>query len=136
MLTVKVSRRNPEIHRVMDAPDDAFLLERVARNRDKAAFDALYQKYEKKAFNLAYHLTGNAETAKDAVQEAMLDLWRKPQTGTRDLDSGWIMRIVANKSISMVRKQTVRRNQKSRESGIDQKSEAYMSSPAPEVERE
>jgi RNA polymerase sigma factor (sigma-70 family) len=50
---------------------------RAAATGDGSAFAALYERYEQRAFNLAYRITGYEADAADAVQEAFLDVMRR-----------------------------------------------------------
>ena len=45
---------------------------RAAAAGDGAAFAALYERYEQRAFNLAYRITGSEADAADATQQAFL----------------------------------------------------------------
>ena len=56
---------------------------------DGHAFAALYDRHERRAFNLAYRITGSREDAADATQEAFLKLLaRLPRLADRELDFG------------------------------------------------
>ena len=50
-----------------DTADEA--LARRAAAGDGAAFATLYDRYERRAYNLCYRITGSAEDAADATQE-------------------------------------------------------------------
>jgi RNA polymerase sigma factor (sigma-70 family) len=64
-------------------------LARAAAAGDGSAFAALYERYERRAFNFAYRIAGSEAVAADAVQEAFLDAMRSlPQLGDRELDFG------------------------------------------------
>jgi RNA polymerase sigma-70 factor (ECF subfamily) len=58
-------------------------LARGAAAGDGRAFAALYERYERRAYNLAYRITGSEPDAADATQEAFLRMMRlpKPQDG-------------------------------------------------------
>jgi RNA polymerase sigma-70 factor (ECF subfamily) len=47
------------------------------RARDPSALEALYDKYGRRAFGLAFKVLGEGASAEDAVQEAFLTLWRQ-----------------------------------------------------------
>ena len=94
-----------EARRAMDERDDLTLLEDIASRRDRASFTELFSRYEKRAYNLAHHLTRNHDLAQDAVQDAMLDIWLRAATFRPGNTAGWILRIVANKSITLARRQ-------------------------------
>jgi RNA polymerase sigma-70 factor (ECF subfamily) len=51
---------------------------RAATTGDGTAFATLYERYEKRVFNLAYRITGSEADAADAVQAAFLDVMRRP----------------------------------------------------------
>ena len=56
---------------------------------DGSAFAALYDRHERRAFNLAYRITSSREDAADATQEAFLKLLaRLPRLADRELDFG------------------------------------------------
>ena len=64
-------------------------LARAAIGGDGMAFAALYDRHERRAFNLAYRITGSREDAADATQEAVLKLLaRLPALADRELDFG------------------------------------------------
>jgi RNA polymerase sigma-70 factor (ECF subfamily) len=58
-------------------------LARAAAAGDGRAFAALYERYERRVYNLAYRITGSEPDAADATQEAFLRMMRlpKPQDG-------------------------------------------------------
>ena len=64
-------------------------LVRAAAAGDGAAFAELYDRHERRAFNLAYRITGSREDAADATQEAFLKVMtRLPALGDRELEFG------------------------------------------------
>ncbi len=74
---------------------DAALLEEEARLAhaaaagDGSAFATLYERYERRAYNLAYRVTGSEHDAADAVQEAFLSVMRRlPKLQDRELAFG------------------------------------------------
>ena len=82
------------------AQDDADLLAAVAQTRDTAAFAELSQRYESRAYNLAYNMIGNRAWAEESVQESLLQVWKSASSYRGDGPvAAWIMRIVARNSI-------------------------------------
>lgn len=85
-------------------PDDATLLAGVHRG-DPDALVAIYDRYGRLAFALAYRVLGNASTAEEVVQDAFTRLWQ--QAGAYDASRGnartWLLTIVHNRSIDMLR---------------------------------
>jgi RNA polymerase sigma-70 factor (ECF subfamily) len=89
---------------VMEARDDIALLGAIAQQRDHAAFTELYERYQKRVFNLTLRILHNRILAEDAMQEAMLSIWHSAKSFQPNEDAAnWILRIVANKSIDLKR---------------------------------
>jgi RNA polymerase sigma factor (sigma-70 family) len=64
-------------------------LARAAIGGDGSAFAELYDRHERRAFNLAYRITGSREDAADATHDAFLKmLARLPRLQDRELDFG------------------------------------------------
>lgn len=113
--------KDPGVLTMNDAPsaareglDDAALLLAIAGGRDREAFSELYGRYDRAAYNLAFQLTGNADRAAEAVQEAMLRVWTRASTFKPDGNArGWILRIVARASLRTSRKRHVEAREES-----------------------
>jgi len=102
--------------------DDVCLLSVIAKNRDKDAFRELFERYKVRSYNLAFNLTHDRSLSEDALQEAMLALWQSPKLFDSNEDvQGWILGIVAHKSLSLIRARA--RSQKREERKIN--SESY-----------
>lgn len=79
--------------------DDALLAAIQARDHD--ALTALYDRYGRLAFGLAYRLLGERGVAEDVVQEAFPNVWRRAagfEVG-RGSARSWLMSIVHNLAI-------------------------------------
>jgi RNA polymerase sigma-70 factor (ECF subfamily) len=64
-------------------------LARAAAAGDGSAFAALYERYERRAYNLAYRIAGSEPDAAEATQEAFLNVMRRlPKLGDRELAFG------------------------------------------------
>jgi RNA polymerase sigma factor (sigma-70 family) len=69
--------------------DQDIVLARRAAAGDGAAFAKLYDKHERRAYNLCYRITGSADDAADATQETFLKvLERLPGLADRELNFG------------------------------------------------
>ena len=69
--------------------DEEQRLAAAAAAGDGDAFATLYERYEQRAYNLAYRVTGSEEDAADAVQDAFLGVLRRlPAHGGGDLAFG------------------------------------------------
>jgi RNA polymerase sigma-70 factor, ECF subfamily len=74
------------------------------RRRDPAAADRLVATYGDRACRLATRITGNAQDAEEAVQDAFWSVIRKIDTFRGDSAFGsWVYRIVANSAYQRLR---------------------------------
>ncbi|MCK6471754.1 MAG: RNA polymerase sigma factor [Planctomycetes bacterium] len=89
----------------MDAPDDDELIRRVAEARDQGAFSELYSRHEHAAYSLAVYLTRDAARAEEALQDAMLAVWNDAARYRPGNSRGWLLSIVAQKSIRLKQRQ-------------------------------
>jgi RNA polymerase sigma-70 factor, ECF subfamily len=67
-----------------------------AQRGDEAAFAELVDRFGDRLYAVAHHILRDSGRADDAVQQAMIDIWRKLPT-LRDPDrfAAWAYRIVA-----------------------------------------
>ena len=73
--------------------------------RELSALDALYDRYHKVAFSMAYRVLGDRGTAEDVVQDAFLSVWRQAKSFRPERGSArtWLMSIVHHRSIDKLR---------------------------------
>ena len=87
----------------MDISDEA-LCRRVAE-RDEAAFDALVERYQARAYRLAWSILRDAEEARDVSQEAFIRLFQAAGSfGGRSRFSTWFYRLLVNLCLDQRRK--------------------------------
>jgi RNA polymerase sigma-70 factor (ECF subfamily) len=69
-------------------------------------FEQLFLRSQRRAYNLAYRLTGNAADAEDVAQDAYVRAWHNFETydHARSFE-GWLFRIITNRVIDMRRRQ-------------------------------
>lgn len=69
-------------------------------------FEQLFQRSQRRAYNLAYRLTGNVADAEDVAQDAYVRAMDNFATydATRSFE-GWLFRIITNRVIDMRRRQ-------------------------------
>lgn len=80
--------------------DDNALLAAVATRRDRAAYQELYARYERKAYGLARYLAGSDASADEAFQEGMLRVWIYAKSFKPDGNArAWILRTVAREAL-------------------------------------
>ena len=85
--------------------DEERRLAQAAAEGDGSAFATLYERYEKRAYNLAFRITGSADDAGDAVQDAFLGMLRRlPSLRGRDLAFGsYVFTATRNASYDLMR---------------------------------
>lgn len=73
---------------------------------DTQQFEQLFLRSQRRAYNLAYRLTGNAADAEDVAQDAYVRAWHNFETydSSRSFE-GWLFRIITNRVIDMRRRQ-------------------------------
>lgn len=73
---------------------------------DTQQFEQLFLRSQRRAYNLAYRLTGNAADAEDVAQDAYVRAWHNFDTydSSRSFE-GWLFRIITNRVIDMRRRQ-------------------------------
>src|SRR2546423_461617 len=83
---------------------DEALCRRVAE-RDEAAFDALVERYQARAYRLAWSILRDAEEARDVSQEAFIRLFQAAGSfGGRARFSTWFYRLLVNLCLDQRRK--------------------------------
>ena len=89
---------------VAEVFDEAPLVDR-ARSGDSAAFSELVNRYERKIFRLAKHITQNDEDAEDVLQETFLKAYSHLESfqGHSKFYT-WIVRIAVNEALMKLRK--------------------------------
>lgn len=86
-----------------DADDQQLV--KAAQAGDRRAFQALYQRYERKVFSVAYGFLRNQEDALDVLQEAFIKVHRYlPNFEGQSTFYTWLYRIVANLCIDHLRR--------------------------------
>jgi RNA polymerase sigma-70 factor (ECF subfamily) len=98
----------------VDNETDSDLIRRVG-DQDDAALLALYDRYNRQAFGLAFRILGDAANAEEVVQDAFLSLWRNAKSfdTARGGVRTWLLTIVHNRSIDRIRAA------RSRATGVD-----------------
>lgn len=91
---------------------DEELLAVVARG-DEPALAALYDRYDRVAYALAYRILRDQVLAQDAVQDAFLTVWRTAASfdPRRGKASTWLLTLVHRRAVDVVRREVRRRAQ-------------------------
>jgi len=88
-------------------PDAALVARAIAGDRE--VFGALVMRYQESVRRVARAVTGNADDADDAAQDAFLSALDRLETYDPSRPFGpWLMRIASNAAIDLVRRRTVR----------------------------
>ena len=89
----------------MEELTDEVLLQ-LLRLGNENALGALYDRYGKMAYSLAYRMLGDVHAAEDAVQDSFINIWRRAESfsTTRGTARTWILAVVHHRSIDIGRK--------------------------------
>src|SRR5262245_33695174 len=87
-----------------EAPADLDLLRRMGRG-DEAALEALYTRYAGLIYTLAVRIVGDAELAREVLQDTFLRSWdgRATYDPARERVAWWLMGMARNRAIDLVR---------------------------------
>ncbi len=85
-------------------PDEAAVIARAAAG-DRTAFTQLMEHYQSACYGLAWRLLNDADQAADATQDAFVHAYRSITTYRGGVFRSWLMRITANASYDMLRRQ-------------------------------
>ena len=76
-----------------------------AQEGDTAAFEALARRHQAALYRLAVRVMGDPGEAEDALQEGLLDAWRRIDRFRADSAfSTWLYRVVTNRCLSQLRR--------------------------------
>jgi RNA polymerase sigma-70 factor (ECF subfamily) len=123
---------------VTESADDSRLIAECLRGRSEA-YTALVRKYQDRIYNTVFRVTGNAEDARDLVQDAFVQAYRALDRFQGE--SGfytWLYRIAVNAAISHKRRQRVMASLHggSRDSGFDPAEDSAQSDPSGRLEQD
>ncbi len=96
------------------------LLERVAAG-DVESFAALYDRYSRSVYSLAWKMLGDAHAAQEVTQEVFEGIWRGASAFApgRGNARTWILAMAHHKSVDAMRRQRVRATEPLSESQVD-----------------
>ena len=89
-------------------PSDAELVRRAVHG-ERRAFSLLVDRYRPRAYRVALSVLARHEDAEDATQESLATaLEHLDKCGRPDFFGGWLMTIVRNRSLNMLRRESIR----------------------------
>jgi RNA polymerase sigma-70 factor, ECF subfamily len=78
------------------------------RDRDVAAFDALYEAYHRLVYGIGLRMLGDAPAAEDLTQAVFLKIWNSPQAYSAGNFGGWLARVARNRALDVLRSRSAR----------------------------
>ncbi len=96
------------------ALDDETLIRQIAAAHTEA-LGALYDRYARLVFSLAYHTVGNYAAAEEITQDVFTNIWEKAATYRPDQGkvSTWLTSIARHRAIDTLRRQGARPERRS-----------------------
>lgn len=91
-------------HRTQPLPDEAAVIARAV-DGDRTAFAQLMEHYQSACYGLAMRLLGDPDQAADATQDAFIHAYRAMKSYRGGIFRSWLMRITANASYDILRRQ-------------------------------
>jgi RNA polymerase sigma-70 factor (ECF subfamily) len=114
----------------MPLKDDASLLAAVAQDRDRRAFESLYDRHHRLVFGLACRMLGDPGEAEELLQQVFLHAWER--AGSYDQGRGsaaaWLAVMTRSRCLDHLRK---RRRGRSRELAVGEPLLEALAGPAP-----
>jgi RNA polymerase sigma-70 factor (ECF subfamily) len=83
---------------------DEALLAQAAKNGDLNAFNRLVLEYQDLAYNVAFRLLSDPDSASDALQEAVISAYRSLDNYRGGSFKSWLLRMVTNKCYDELRR--------------------------------
>jgi RNA polymerase sigma-70 factor, ECF subfamily len=90
--------------RTQPLPDEPAVIAR-ASSGDRTAFAQLMEHYQSACYGLAWRLLGDPDQAADATQDAFIHAYRAIGTYRGGIFRSWLLRITANASYDILRRQ-------------------------------
>lgn len=78
------------------------------RERDVAAFEALYDAYHRLVYGIAFRMLGERTGAEDLTQSVFLKVWSAPQAFVTGNFGAWISRVTRNRALDALRSRSLR----------------------------
>ena len=73
------------------------------RNRNVAAFEAIYDSHQRLVYSIALRMLHDSSAAEDIAQTVFLKLWTRPESFRGGDIDAWLARLARNRSIDVLR---------------------------------
>jgi RNA polymerase sigma-70 factor (ECF subfamily) len=70
---------------------------------DRGTFEAIYDRYGRVVYGVAYRMLGEQAAAEDIVQAVFLTLWSRPDAYHEGNIGGWLARVARNRCLDALR---------------------------------
>jgi len=99
-----VTAQDPHHHEAVTQLDEYTVIKR-AQKGDKGAFETLVRTHERRVYNVALQMLGNAQDAEDCTQDTFIKVYRYlPEYAARAKFSTWLYRVTINACTDFIRK--------------------------------
>ncbi len=88
--------------------EDAGRLMLRVRDRDAAAFEAIYDSYHRLVYGVALRMLGDGTAAEDVTQSVFLKVWNSPESFVQGNLGAWLSRVTRNRALDLLRSRAVR----------------------------
>ena len=91
-----------------DVVQDAARLMARVRERDIAAFEALYDSFQRVVYGVAIRMLGERLAAEDVVQAVFMTVWSRPDAFRDGNVGAWLARVTRNRCLDVLRSKAAR----------------------------
>jgi RNA polymerase sigma-70 factor (ECF subfamily) len=114
----------------MPLKDDASLLAAVAQDRDRRAFESLYDRHHRLVYGLAYRMLGEAGEAEELMQLVFLHVWERASgyDQGRGSAAAWLAVMTRSRCLDRLRQ---RKRGRSRELPVEESMLELLAGAAP-----
>jgi RNA polymerase sigma-70 factor (ECF subfamily) len=124
-VAIAVEQTSPSQTPAGDRLADALLMRRVARG-DRDAFAAVYELHSRAALAFTMRMTGNREVAEEAVQDAFMGLWLRPDRYRWERGSlrGFVLGVTRHRALDILRRDAARARRRAGDDVLESLEEA------------
>jgi RNA polymerase sigma-70 factor (ECF subfamily) len=91
--------------------EDAERLMARVRDRDVAAFEAIYDAFHRLVYGISLRMLGDNAGAEDLTQAVFLKVWSSPESFVSGNLGAWLSRVTRNRALDVLRSRAVRSEQ-------------------------